>query len=62
MNSSDPGEIVDQLQARYAEATSALRAALAAYLEDARPPDMQARLDGAFAYPELRVTAPHGAR
>lgn len=62
MSSSDPGAIVDQLQARYAEATGALRSALAAYLERGEKPDLKARLNGAFGYPELRLTAPEGPR
>jgi AMP nucleosidase len=62
MPTTDPAAIVDQLQQRYSEATGALRTALAAYLQDGQAPDPQARAEGAFTYPELKITAPHGAR
>jgi len=59
---SDPEAVIDELQARYTEAAAALRAALQAYLQDGTPPDPQARREGAFSYPELKLTAPEGAR
>jgi AMP nucleosidase len=62
MPTTDPAAIIDQLQQRYSEATGALRTALAAYLQDGEAPDPQARAEGAFTYPELKITAPHGAR
>ena len=62
MSSSEPGAVVDQLQARYTESSTALREALSAYMQDGRPPDPEARRSGAFTYPELRLTAPEGAR
>jgi AMP nucleosidase len=59
---SDPKSVVDQLDALYREATGALRDALRAYLRDGTKPDLRARLDGAFTYPQLRVQAPAGPR
>jgi AMP nucleosidase len=59
---NDPAHIVDQLEALYREATEALRTALQAYLRDGTTPDLQARREGAFTYPELRVQAPQGPR
>jgi AMP nucleosidase len=58
----DPSTVVDQLQARYSESVEALRSALALYLDRGTRPDLQARLDGAFTYPELRITAPDVTR
>jgi AMP nucleosidase len=49
-----PG-IVDRLEAIYQDSVTALRAALKAYLETGARPDPQARLEGCFAYPELRL-------
>src|SRR3954463_2431672 len=51
----DAGGIVDQLAATYDESVSNLRTALAAYVRDGTPPDPQARKQGTFAYPELRI-------
>src|SRR3954466_15060056 len=51
----DAGGIVDQLAAIYDESVANLRAALAAYVRDGTPPDPQARNQGTFAYPELRI-------
>ena len=59
---TDPGSVVDQLQAQYAEATEALRSALATYLDGGPPPDPALRGAGVFAYPELRITAPDAPR
>ncbi len=47
--------IVDALGAIHAASTAALRAALAAYLDDGTPPDAAVRAAGVFAYPELRL-------
>jgi AMP nucleosidase len=59
---SDPSSVVDQLQAYYAQSVEALRAALAEYLDTGVRPDPQVRAEGAFSYPELRITAPDIAR
>jgi AMP nucleosidase len=48
-------EIVDQLAAIYDESVANLRQALALYVAERTPPDAQARNNGAFAYPELRI-------
>ncbi len=47
---------VDRLQALYADSVGNLRTALTAFLERGEKPDLQARIDGAFAYPALRLT------
>ena len=52
---SDPRQIVEQLQAIYAGSVENLRAALRRYLDGGAPPNPDARADGAFAYPELRL-------
>ena len=49
------GAIVDALQQHYADATAALRDALRAYLDHGVLPNPDDRINGAFAYPELRV-------
>ncbi len=55
--------IVDALQQHYSDATAALRDALRAYLDHGIHPDPEARANGAFAYPQLRVDyAPQGDR
>ncbi|HEX4180875.1 MAG TPA: AMP nucleosidase [Caulobacteraceae bacterium] len=54
--------IVDQLEALYQDSVRALREGLRTYLEDGRRPDAQARIDGCFAYPELRLTHDGGRR
>ncbi len=46
---------VDQLQDLYNDSTANLRTALAAYLEQGKRPDPEARAAGVFAYPELRL-------
>jgi AMP nucleosidase len=62
MGMTDPSAVVDQLETQYQQATAALRDALRAYLRDGTIPDREARRQGAFAYPLLRITAPAGAR
>ena len=47
--------VVDELAAIYEASVSALRGALKAYLERGERPDPRARVDGLFAYPELRL-------
>jgi AMP nucleosidase len=48
--------ILDQLQAIYDESVATLRGALIAYVSAGTRPDDIARANGAFAYPELRIT------
>ncbi|HRK68429.1 MAG TPA: AMP nucleosidase, partial [Hyphomonas sp.] len=50
-----PKAAVDALEALYAEAVTALSAALNRFLQDGTPPDGEARAAGAFCYPQLRV-------
>ena len=47
--------ILDQLETRYDASVDRLRKALADYAENGTRPDPNARDDGAFAYPELRI-------
>ena len=56
MKSNDISAIVDQLCSIYDQSVTNLRDALAAYCEQGRHPDPIERAEGAFAYPELRVT------
>ena len=59
---TDLPALLDELEALYAASAARLRSALAAYLRDGARPPGQARLEGAFAYPELRIAyAPEGA-
>jgi AMP nucleosidase len=53
-------EIVDQLTAEYRTSVEALRHALRSFLGGGPPPSADARRDGLFAYPELRLTWPPG--
>jgi AMP nucleosidase len=48
-------DIVAELDRLYSASVARLQAALNAYLVDGRPPDPQARQDGSFAYPEIRL-------
>src|SRR3569833_3813921 len=47
---------VDRLEELYQQSVASLREALKAYLETGRRPDPQARSEGLFAYPELKLT------
>jgi AMP nucleosidase len=47
--------IVDALDAIYRQSVTALREALAHYAATGKAPDEQARAEGAFAYPEIRL-------
>ena len=58
----DAGAIVDELAAIYAESVANLRSALSTYAETRKAPPVQARKDGAFAYPELRIDYRGGAQ
>ena len=53
-------EIVAKLSAEYQQTVTALRDALKTFLAGAPPPDPAVRAAGAFVYPELRLTWPHG--
>ncbi len=48
-------QAVDRAAALYAESAGRLRAALSEFVTSGKTPDPSARVDGAFAYPELRV-------
>ena len=52
----DIPRILDQLSAIYDESCANLRRALADYVERGETPDPEARAEGCFAYPELRIT------
>ena len=51
----DIPKVIEQLCDVYDESVANLRTALAAYLKSGCVPDSQARMDGLFAYPELRI-------
>src|SRR5690242_8030804 len=48
--------IVDQLEHEYRTSVEALRRALRSFLDGGPPPGPEVRRDGAFVYPELRLT------
>ena len=50
-----PSEIVDALEAIYADAVSSLKTALVAFLQEGTPPAEGLREAGAFCYPELVI-------
>jgi AMP nucleosidase len=56
MKSNDISAIIDQLCSIYDQSVASLRDALAAFCDEGRHPDPIGRAEGAFAYPELRVT------
>ncbi|MGT2513126.1 AMP nucleosidase [Sphingomonas panni] len=49
-------QIVAELDRLYTASVARLRAALDLYLTDGTPPPSSARVDGSFAYPEIRLT------
>jgi len=53
---TDAARIVDRLEHEYAASVAGLRAALRAFLNGGPPPAPELRAEGAFAYPELRLT------
>lgn len=55
MASQDTHAVVDRLQFLYEESFTALRQGLAAYLAKGTRPDLDARIQGLFAYPQLKV-------
>jgi AMP nucleosidase len=55
-----PG-IIDSLCEIYDESVANLRTALAGYLKSGERPDPQAREEGSFAYPEIRIYYPYGS-
>ncbi len=58
---ADLDAVVDTLQALYRQSVANLRAGLSAYLDRGERPDAEARFNGAFAYPEVRLHyAPSG--
>ena len=54
-------DIVRQLDQLYNGSVDRLKAALTRYLTDGTPPPAESRLDGSFAYPEIRLTFRAGA-
>jgi AMP nucleosidase len=50
--------VVDELSSIYEDSILTLRRALAAYVRGRTPPDPDARAEGSFAYPELRIDYP----
>ena len=53
--SEDIPAVLDQLCEIYDSSAAALRTALAAYVRDGTRPEPEARAEGCFAYPELRI-------
>lgn len=51
-----PAEALDKLEALYETSVTALRDAIALYTQQGTLPDVDARSDGLFVYPELRVS------
>lgn len=49
-------QALEQLDALYYQAVNALRDAIKAFVEEGKLPDPQARADGLFVYPELRIS------
>ncbi len=49
-------DIVADLERLYGASVDRLQTALNRYLTDGTPPDPESRIDGSFAYPELRLT------
>jgi AMP nucleosidase len=49
-------DIVAELDRLYTASVDRLQAALTRYLSDGTPPDVTARSDGSFAYPEIRLS------
>lgn len=59
-----PVQALDKLEAMYNSAVEALRNAIAVFIENGTLPDEQARKDGLFVYPELKVSwngTPHSS-
>ena len=48
-------QLVEQLDTLFIAATTRLREAIQAYVLNGTRPDPAARIDGSFAYPEIRV-------
>jgi AMP nucleosidase len=53
--------LIEELARIYDEAVEALQTAISAYVVDGAKPDSQARRDGRFCYPELRISYRGGA-
>ncbi len=49
-------DIIAELDRLYSASVDRLKSALTRYLTDGTPPPTQARFDGSFAYPEIRLT------
>ncbi len=48
-------DIIAALETHYARSISNLQNAIADFIKDGTKPDMKSRVDGSFAYPELRI-------
>lgn len=60
-NLSTPAAVVDALESHYEDAVRALSTALTRFLHEGHRPSPEARIDGTFCYPEVRITyAPEG--
>ena len=55
MSSDAVSTVLDQLESIYDESTVGLTRSLRQFVRDGTPPDPDARANGCFAYPELRV-------
>ena len=60
MKRKQAADIVDRLETEYRQSVESLRTALKTFLAGGAPPDPGARSDGAYVYPELRLTWPDG--
>ncbi|MBM3927646.1 MAG: AMP nucleosidase, partial [Sphingomonadales bacterium] len=49
-------DIIAELDRLYSASVDRLKSALTRYLTDGTPPPPEARFDGSFAYPEIRLT------
>ena len=59
-NENKAAAIVERLNTEYQDTVKALRGALKTFLAGGPPPTPAMRAEGIFAYPELRLTWPHG--
>ncbi|KQN26473.1 AMP nucleosidase [Sphingomonas sp. Leaf33] len=58
---TEAATIIAELDRLYSASVDRLKSALTRYLTDGTPPPPEARLDGSFAYPEIRLTFRPGA-
>ena len=55
-NGLTTAQALERLDALYYRAVNALRNAIKTFIEEGSLPDAQARADGLFVYPELRIS------